>query len=348
VLVHPTLASIGALIGSPTGAAAAWAHFLAFDLFVGRWIFLDAREREVPTWMVSALLVVTLILGPLGFASYLGVRSMATYNLYERMRGALLAIDERNRVLWRSAVGFAALYIVFLAIVPFDSRTIVGLDPWIKPSKFAISIAIYLATMAWLVGLLDLSRRRARFVAVSLVSSMVLEMVMMSMQAARGTTSHFNIGSGLDSAVFLTMGVVITYAAGIACYVLYEYVVRPPRLPAAVVLGIRLGLAVFLLANVEGMMMAAHMSHSVGGPDGGPGLPYVNWSTSYGDLRVAHFVGLHALQILPGIGYALATLERRWHRDVSRVATVVIGALYLLAVIALAAIAFVGVPLVRG
>jgi hypothetical protein len=77
-LSRPTLDGIAALLGSPAGATIAWAHFLAFDLFVGRWIYLDARERQISTWFMSPTLFFTLVLGPLGFLLYLAIRSART------------------------------------------------------------------------------------------------------------------------------------------------------------------------------------------------------------------------------------------------------------------------------
>jgi hypothetical protein len=52
----------------------AWAHFLAFDLFVGRWAYLDAGERGVPVLLMGPLLILTLLLGPVGLGLYLAVR----------------------------------------------------------------------------------------------------------------------------------------------------------------------------------------------------------------------------------------------------------------------------------
>lgn len=73
-LIRPSLSSIAALLATPTGATIGWVHFLAFDLFVGRWIYLDSKERKITAWLVSPILVLTFLLGPFGLALYLGVR----------------------------------------------------------------------------------------------------------------------------------------------------------------------------------------------------------------------------------------------------------------------------------
>ena len=73
--------------------------------------------------------------------------------------------------------------------------------------------------------------------------------------------------------------------------------------------GIRLGLAIFLLGSLEGMQMIARGAHTVGLADGGPGIAFFNWSTRAGDLRIAHFLGIHALQALPAAGWLI---DRAW------------------------------------
>jgi hypothetical protein len=72
----PELGPIAALLGSPEGATIAWAHFLAFDLFVGRWAYLDSRERGVSALFMAPILLLTLMLGPIGLALYLGLRAI--------------------------------------------------------------------------------------------------------------------------------------------------------------------------------------------------------------------------------------------------------------------------------
>lgn len=76
-LARPELGPIAALLGTPAGATIAWVHFLAFDVFVGRFVYLDARERELSPWLVSPVLVLVLMVGPLGLATYLGLRALA-------------------------------------------------------------------------------------------------------------------------------------------------------------------------------------------------------------------------------------------------------------------------------
>jgi hypothetical protein len=115
------------------------------------------------------------------------------------------------------------------------------------------------------------------------------------------------------------MGIIIVINTLLIGYLLYLFFVTPGQISPGYLWGIRLGIVIFLLASVEGGLMSALMSHSIGVADGGPGLPFVNWSTRGGDLRAAHFIGLHALQALPLAGYWLDRLGRRraWLRPVA-------------------------------
>ncbi|AUX28400.1 MULTISPECIES: ABA4-like family protein [Sorangium] len=77
IVNRPSLAAVASLLGSPAGATIGWVHFLAFDLFVGRWVYLDSRDREISPWLMAPVLYLTLMLGPMGFALYLAVRAVA-------------------------------------------------------------------------------------------------------------------------------------------------------------------------------------------------------------------------------------------------------------------------------
>jgi hypothetical protein len=75
-LMNPTLGGIAALLGQPAGATVAWVHLLTFDLFAGRWAYLDGRERGYTPWLMSPILFFILMTGPLGFLLYLTVRTV--------------------------------------------------------------------------------------------------------------------------------------------------------------------------------------------------------------------------------------------------------------------------------
>ena len=77
IVSRPALSSVAVLLGSPAGATIAWVHFLTFDLFVGRWIYLESHERQVNPWLMAPVLFLTLMLGPAGFLLYQMVRSVA-------------------------------------------------------------------------------------------------------------------------------------------------------------------------------------------------------------------------------------------------------------------------------
>ena len=83
--------------------------------------------------------------------------------------------------------------------------------------------------------------------------------------------------------------------------------------------------------------MGARMAHTVGGPDGSNGLPIVNWSRQFGDLRVAHFVGMHALQVMPLLSFYLLRNTK---------ATVAVGLLYCVLAVAAFGQALRGKPLI--
>lgn len=214
------------------------------------------------------------------------------------MRGFLGELDRRGRLLYRLGWFHVALGLVLLALMPIDSREILGIDRWVKPFKFAMSIWIYLWTFAWLAAYLrsDLLRRVLSWTT---ALCMVVEIVAIVGQPMRGQTSHFNITTPLDGMIFSLMGAAIAVSTVMAAVLLVALWIAPPAVDRGYLTGVRVGLVIFLIGSGVGGVMVTAGSHAVGVADGGPGLPLVNWSTEGGDLRIAHFLGLHALQILP-------------------------------------------------
>src|SRR5262245_5635397 len=212
-----------------------------------------------------------------------------------------------NPLLFVIAVAHVILLLIMTGVAPFDGREVMGINPWIKPIKFAASIAIYALTMGWLLYESPLKEKAKRRASWAIAATLIIEIALITMQAARGVTSHFNNATAFDSAVFSVMGAAITLNILVAAYVGLKFWNTDSKLPVPYLWGIRIGLTIFALASLEGFVMVGQSAHSVGVPDGGPGLPLVNWSTRGGDLRVAHFFGMHALQVLPLAGYLLST-----------------------------------------
>jgi len=206
------------------------------------------------------------------------------------------------------ALSFAGL-IVLMVISIFDSYEILGTNRWIKPMKFCISIALYLWTLMFYLYFVP-GRERAKKVIAWGASLLLLgEIVLITMQSARKTTSHFNNATPFDDAVFTSMGTMIVVNTFLIAYLLVIYLRSDIQLSRPVLWGMRIGMAIFLLASAEGAYMSIYMQHSVGVPDGGPGLPLVNWSTKAGDLRAAHFIGMHALQGVPIFAWVMERIK---------------------------------------
>jgi hypothetical protein len=205
---------------------------------------------------------------------------------------------------WIGAAMLLALVVVTLLSIS-NNRLILGINPWIKPMKFLSSITIFLWTVAWFMPETRDHRRLRNLVTWTIGPAMIIEIALIIMQSARGMQSHFNVRTPFDAAIFSVMGV--TIGLNTVAMILFLALIRRDTPPsrAGYLWGIRFGVAIFLLASFEGGLIVGNNAHTVGAPDGGAGLPFVNWSTEHGDLRIAHFVGLHAMQALPLLGFFL-------------------------------------------
>jgi hypothetical protein len=213
----------------------------------------------------------------------------------------------------------ALLGVVSLAGVFVDHRVLVGAPIWLKPFKFSVSFLAFGVTVAWLLSLLHRTPTAARRAGNLIVAAGVIEFVAIVGQVVRGRQSHFNESTPLDAAIFGVMGLTITglwvITIGIAVLALGQRLgsrVTTSALRIGLGLSI-LGMAVafFMVGPKAGEPAGLVGAHSVGVPDGGPGLPVTRWSTTGGDLRVPHFVGLHALQVMPLVVLLLTLAARR-------------------------------------
>ncbi|MDQ3253527.1 MAG: hypothetical protein M3R15_06415 [Acidobacteriota bacterium] len=231
------------------------------------------------------------------------------------MRELISEIYCRDKVLAIAGWMQMLLLVVMLCAAPFDSRTVTGLNAWIKPIKFAASIGLYIWTLAWFITYVPKPRWGVQLIRWGVAIVMTIEMACIVLQAARGTTSHYNVTTSFDAQVFQIMGIMIVINSLLVLMLLILFFIQGTGIPRVYLWGIRLGLFLFLFAGAEGGIMIAKKAHTVGMADGGAGLPLVNWSTQGGDLRIAHALGLHALQLLPLAGYGISV----WRGNVSQI-----------------------------
>jgi hypothetical protein len=252
------------------------------------------------------------------------------------------ALKHTLKTLWHTDSRLTSVGLFMIALLGVtgigllvDLREITGAPAWLKPAKFAASIAIYTLTLAWVFTYLPEWVRMRRVISWITTIVMFLEVAIIDVQAWRGTTSHFNVGTVFDAVLFSIMGLAIivqtlsTIAVAVALW-------RQNFTDPAIGWALRLGMTITIVGALTGSLMtrptsaqlesarAGHRmtvsgAHTVGATDGGSGLPGTGWSTEHGDLRIAHFVGLHALQVLPLFALVFA---RRVRNEVNQVRVV--------------------------
>jgi hypothetical protein len=238
-----------------------------------------------------------------------------------------------------------------------DARVLTGVPIWLKPFKFSVSFAVYAFTLAWLLSLLPRRSRVAEWAGVLIVAVSLTETAIIVTQVIRGTTSHYNETTPFNAALWSAMGNAIALLF-LAQLVIAVVVLRQRIADRSLAYAIRIGLGVSLLGMLAAVPMVTPAqdpgiegivgAHSVGVPDGGPGMPLTGWSTTGGDLRIGHFVGLHALQFFPLLGFLLARyLGRRLSEATRARLLLVAGGAYGVLVVLLTWQALRAQPLLR-
>ncbi|MBA4197386.1 MAG: hypothetical protein C0459_07515 [Chitinophaga sp.] len=211
-------------------------------------------------------------------------------------------LQSKNAVL--ALFGYSCLAGALLCIILAFTTTVQvnNINAFIKPTKFFLSVAIYSFTMGWYCSYLPDFNTGSFNLAV--VIFLGFEVVYIVIQAARGMLSHYNISSKFYSFMYMLMAFAATAVTLYTAYVGILFFVNTfPQLPAYYVWAIRLSIMLFVVFSLEGFVMGSRLSHTIGGPDGSKGIWFLNWSKTLGDARVAHFIGMHALQVIPLLAY---------------------------------------------
>lgn len=231
-----------------------------------------------------------------------------------------------HRPLVLFAAAMAVTAVVSAGGLLVDDRVLAGSAIWFKPFKFAASFVVYALALAWMLTLLTRGRRTGWWAGTVVALASCVEMVIIVGQVVRGKRSHFNNATPFDASLFAVMGatIVILWAGTLVIALLLLRARIADRASAwAIRSGVFLALAGagigFLMTQPSAEQRAAGNldtadvvgAHAVGVPDGGPSMPLTDWSTTGGDLRIPHFVGMHALQLLPLFLLVLVALAPR-------------------------------------
>lgn len=230
--------------------------------------------------------------------------------------------DHWHRPLLFFAIAMVVLAVGAAAMAVIDQRQVTGAGVWSKPLKFALSGAIYTLTLAWLIGQVHRGRRIADRAGTWVVVALSVEIFLIFALAGAALSSHFNITTPFHTIVWGIMAASIALV-WVMTLLIAIAVVRNPGSDPARTLAARSGIILALIGMGLGFLMTLPTAdqindfqgivgaHAVGVADDGPGLPLVGWSTTGGDLRIPHFVGMHALQAIPLALLALELLGRR-------------------------------------
>jgi hypothetical protein len=262
----------------------------------------------VDVWAKPAVLPVPAQAGPALVSGFL--RALKQTVSPSSVREFFRELDSKDALLSRLGWILMAVVPVFAALALLVPASLHAINPWIKPIKFSLSFSTFATTISLFLLALRIPAWQLRLARRLIAISVAFEILSLGAQAWRGvyaSGSHTLFDSFLAQ---MTNGMVMVNTAIVsAMFVLlcvnrvHASLVDRPMLAA-----LRSSIAIFLVGNAVGGYMLARGSHTVGAPDGGAGLPFVNWSTIAGDLRIAHFIAIHAIQIVPLFAYVLSQM----------------------------------------
>lgn len=227
----------------------------------------------------------------------------------------LAEFNRRHPLLTRYGLAMLALGGAAMLLQIVDPRTLAsGANVWVKPAKFFVSVGVFALTAAWFFAYIRPERRNSllmRGTAAALIASGTFELAYIVFQAAQGFESHFNKSTPFHAIMYALMGIGAVILTATTLPMAWEIARRPaPRLQRSFVAAVAIGLVLtFALGVTLGGYMSSQGGHSVGQVGGG--VPLFGWNRLGGDLRIAHFLGIHAEQAIPLLGAAAAGLSAR-------------------------------------
>lgn len=200
---------------------------------------------------------------------------------------------------------------IFLILAKTTQVQVFGVNAWNKPFKFAFSTVLFSWSMAWYCYYLpDFNISRFN---ISVVILLGFEIFYIAFQANRGQLSHYNLSTPVYATLYSLMALAASAVTVYTAYVGYLFFINDfPNLPSNYIWAIRFGIILFVIFAFEGFAMGARLNHSVGAMNNNSNWFIVGWSKTVGDLRIAHFIGMHALQVLPILAFYSRSNKVTW------------------------------------
>ena len=249
----------------------------------------------------------------------------------------MLELKTRNETLFY----FGLLNLLIASGLFIFSRFIeieyLGTHALYKPIKFALSTTAYSWAMTWFCYYLNYKFNINAF-NWGVIVFLGFEVFYIAIQAFRKMPSHYNVSTPFYGAMFTLMALAATIVTLWTAYIGILFFIQDfKELPVNYLWGIRLGIFIFVIFSFEGFLMGSRMSHTVGASDGTPGIPFLNWSKNFGDLRIVHFFGMHALQAIPFLSFYI--LKSEW-------SVLVVSFVYLCLAVLILAVSLMGKSLI--
>lgn len=213
-------------------------------------------------------------------------------------------LKHRNETLFYYGLLCLVLSVIFIILTKYTTTQVYNVNAWYKPFKFAFSTFLFAWAMAWYCYYLP--NFNIKLFNWSVVILLGFEIFYIAFQASKGQLSHYNLSTPVYSILYSLMALAATAVTLYTAYVgLLFFKYDFPDLPNHYLWAIRLGIIIFVVFSFEGFAMGSRLNHSVGAINDNSNWFIIGWSKTVGDLRVSHFIGMHALQILPFLSYYL-------------------------------------------